>query len=528
MCTHARGKHVNCSTISVPELPTRVVFIGKRDKPPCLEAGDHRRAHYAALSHCWGGTTPVMTTTANINEYSASLPLDLPNTFQDAISVARALDIQYIWIDSLCIIQDSTEDWLREASRMARIYSNAYVTISSDAAADSSAGFLGVPSRQAPHKMTIKYTKSQSAVDQTSLGLIHIRRRGFLAEELPFHSWTTERGDSGRSKLASRGWVFQERLLSPRTLHFSRNEMAWECRSVCECECSATSLRPVRNTSVIKHFLHPRQVNSKLVESSWRNDVVPAFTQLELTFATDRLPAIAGLAEEFGKLRSGDEYLAGLWLKSIKADLLWHVTPISRGSARIPGKGTPTWSWGSVTGPVTYNLKHEVGDIGLSVLNIVPAGENSQALRISGHLLSVSLHNTWSDQDSVARPRSDINLAIICDFHGGTDKYPSNYDYYFLMFGSSKRGNGPFGLLLSSCLEPGSDEAYFQRVGYIEGYRHARRLRRWNSGGWDFEENENLLESSRDENDETAVATQIREKWVGEVLSGETKLLTLL
>lgn len=561
LCTHAKGKHKTCTQVSVPELPTRVVFIGHHETPPRLvvpEAG--QRAHYAALSHCWGGRATTMTTTHNLHQYTQSLPDELPQTFLDAMRVARALGLQYIWIDSLCIVQDSPEDWRREAPRMAQVYTNALVTISADAAPDSTTGFLDAPAREAPPRFTLQYRQSEkkstafsfgsSSSSSSSSEVVYLRQRGFLAEELPFHTWTTAPSDSGRSKLASRGWVFQERILSPRTLHFSTNEMAWECRSVCECECSATSLRTLRTRSILKHFLHPpadadpRAVNVSSIEESWRDDVVPAYTRLDLTVETDRLAAVEGLARAAGTLRRGDQYLFGLWRNSLAADLLWTVSSVGdKGSRRIAGgRCTPSWSWGSVTGSITYRTSLGTAgvDRGLS-LSVVDGSESAEGqswpvLSIEGHLVKVRVMDEWSDDHSTATPAPDITLAIVWDvlstreraneFAGATGTVGKAW-YYFLVFGSSANGNGPFGLLLHRVqTQQGPDEsevsAVYRRIGYILGYRATRRLRRWGSGGWTSESDEG------DDVPEFIRGGGTRDKWLGRVLQGEITRLKLV
>ncbi|KAF4836161.1 hypothetical protein CGCSCA4_v012355 [Colletotrichum siamense] len=99
--------------------------------------------NYVALSHCWGQHQPAKTTKATLGRYKWRLIwADLPKTFQDAITVTRALGIDFIWVDSLCIIQDDPDDWAKEASQMASIYRNAYITIAVTSAAGGEEGFL--------------------------------------------------------------------------------------------------------------------------------------------------------------------------------------------------------------------------------------------------------------------------------------------------------------------------------------------------------------------------------------------------
>ncbi|KAI8725699.1 HET domain-containing protein [Fusarium sp. LHS14.1] len=511
MCVNATGKHANCTKATAPVLPTRVIAVGDDQVPPRLVITDpDQQAYYAALSHCWGGSTPTKTITSNVEDYASSLPADLPKTFIDAIKVARVLEIPYLWIDSLCIIQDSAEDWKHEASRMAQVYANAYVTIFADAAPDSTSGFLDAPSRDATPRFNVPF-KTQDLEE----GVLHIRSRGFLAEELPYHAWTTK-GGKGRSKLSTRGWVFQERLLSPRTLHFSSNEMAWECRSVCECECSATSLRTLRTTSVIKHYLYPQSIDVSKVQASWRSDIVPAYTQLNLTFSTDRLPAIEGLANAAGKLRSDDKYVFGLWRNSIKADLMWHIPRSGRPSDRIVNGGAPTWSWASVTGEAAYNTKKLAEDSDLAILDVITGKGNPPTLLVRGHLVEVELSDSvWGNPRAYLGP--DDELAVLWDVHGLGKKFAHPF---FLVCGAD--GNGPFGLLLVAGLSADTSKQ-FRRVGYIPGYRITTRRRSWWSGGW-VSQGESVSDESVEEMSDE-MWEQANEagavEWAKEVFMGE-------
>lgn len=220
--------------------------------------------------------------------------------------------------------------------------------------------------------------------------IVHVRQRGSLAYQLPYHDffpgYPWKRNSSAsvlnslpadspqvwdpnframRSKLSTRAWAFQERLLSPRTLHFAPSEMAWECRSICSCECSATNEpRTILARSLLKGSkaldiapVDERDPHSAYnIEAAWRRDIVEEFTRLHLTRPNDRLPALAGLAARAAKSRPGDQYMAGVWRKSLAADLLWHTTS-GRASCRMARDNMPTWSWASVTGEAHYPLQ---------------------------------------------------------------------------------------------------------------------------------------------------------------------------
>ena len=183
---HRQGNHFDCAIEGESILPTRVIDVGSPDADDFKLhiSSKNERGRYVALSHCWGGSTPVMTTMANIGKFMKRIPTPLPKAFADAVAVARALGIQYLWFDSLCIIQDSREDWSNQAPHLASVYGSAYVTIAADAASNSSQGFLNHPNRQLSAPVPVTYEGI------TEENLIWVRERGALGYQLPFHDWT--------------------------------------------------------------------------------------------------------------------------------------------------------------------------------------------------------------------------------------------------------------------------------------------------------------------------------------------------
>ncbi|KKP06993.1 serine/threonine protein kinase [Trichoderma harzianum] len=112
-----------------------------------VETSDNTNDHYVALSHCWGKLKKedrFCTYARNIDALKMNIPYKaLPKTFQDAVTVTRALGVPYLWIDSLCIIQEDEKDWELEATRMEEVFSFAYCTIAASRGTSSLSGFLG-------------------------------------------------------------------------------------------------------------------------------------------------------------------------------------------------------------------------------------------------------------------------------------------------------------------------------------------------------------------------------------------------
>lgn len=208
------------------ELPTRLIDVGKDDFEP-IRLVETRPASvqvppvtgpYIALSHRWGELNPEQrfcTHEDNIEQRKTYIGYDsLPRTFQDAVRITRALRVRYLWIDSLCIIQEDPDDWATESGRMGEVFSNAYCTIAASSASSSLTGFLG-PRR--PRDVI-----QLSTPDGVPL---------YLAEAVDDF-----RADVEHSILSSRGWVLQERALSRRTIYFTSTQVYWECGKGVVCE----------------------------------------------------------------------------------------------------------------------------------------------------------------------------------------------------------------------------------------------------------------------------------------------------
>ncbi|KAH8666850.1 heterokaryon incompatibility protein-domain-containing protein [Xylariales sp. PMI_506] len=325
------SNHSLCTSQPMP-LPTRLLFID-----PTIEGGQKLRLActegqlglYAALSHCWGKSpTGIRATKDTLHSLQQAIDIDsLPKTFKDAVYVARRLGLKYLWIDSLCIIQDDLEDWTRESGRMATVFRNAHLTIAATAASDSNGGCLF--DRQPASHIEVQHSKKQSkSQDPMATTPTYVR---YPAEE---------EASLGRSPLYRRGWVLQEMVLSRRTVHFAEDQMFWHCRS------RITSEDGYLNALLATTFSN-LDTPQKAHQSWWT--WVEDYSGRELTVATDKFVALAGLTMSFP---GGRQALAGLWSDDIHFGLLWCAQSLPAAPTRDSMLRAPSWSWASINGKV--------------------------------------------------------------------------------------------------------------------------------------------------------------------------------
>ncbi|KAL1795415.1 hypothetical protein ACET3X_005639 [Alternaria dauci] len=204
-------------------IPSRLLAVGTADGSEQIKIVDNSNPieKYLAVSYRWGGTNSLLTTAETLKPFHTSIAWDLlPRTFRDAIEIARELDVGYIWIDSLCIIQDDPEDWELESAKMADIYNGAYLTIMAASASDSQGGFF-------QDRATIKNMVALPYTDADGSTELSV----FVAKGLYGYEDEVVNGP-----LFQRGWVFQERLMSKRKLIFGQNQTYWECNSIVKSE----------------------------------------------------------------------------------------------------------------------------------------------------------------------------------------------------------------------------------------------------------------------------------------------------
>lgn len=302
---------------------------------------------YLTLSYRWPQKPITVLLSSTIDDFRRGASIDgLPRTFRDAITVARHFSIRYLWIDSLCIVQDSSDDWARESVRMHEVYANSSCNIAASASNSPDGGLF----------------RSRVAKDAL-LGYIKVDFPGGSAKK--FEIWDQFYMDRlTQGPLTGRGWVFQERVLSSRVLHFCRSQIVWECFQMNKCEMfpkwspcpTEASFSPGLKT-VYAFFesksssSFPKQEEKTMsvdVYDQW-NHLVAVYSRCDLTCPDDRLIAMSGVAEMYKK-HTGDEFLAGLWKSRLIEGLNWVVvSPVARPRNHFR---VPSWSWAAVDSAV--------------------------------------------------------------------------------------------------------------------------------------------------------------------------------
>jgi hypothetical protein len=340
---------------SDPLLPTRVIDIGESDKEtPRLILSSGKRGKWAALSHRWPrDENKILRLLAkNINDMQRAISRKtIARTFQDALTVVRALGLRYLWIDSLCILQDSPLDWKEQSSRMPEIYKNAFVTIAAAATEDCLGGMLGERdwvSASRPFKLEVENEDNDGSV--------------FIDFCIDRNYKIDARTKTNNvNYLAYRAWCFQESLLSHRLLTFDRLQMSYTClrHGLSEGRQTATAVAKEYKNEFLPTFRGPL-INEDAAIRSWYK-VLADYTNRSLTFSSDKLVAISGIANVVrGFLK--DEYFAGLWRKSLPQSLLW--SPYDEEDLPNPGYRAsrpleyraPSWSWASVDSRISSFL----------------------------------------------------------------------------------------------------------------------------------------------------------------------------
>ncbi|KAH6887124.1 heterokaryon incompatibility protein-domain-containing protein [Thelonectria olida] len=337
--------------------PTRLLDLGPdNDSLPRIEEfSDHDsiQIEYAALSHAWGDDftelCPYHYLESNLEGLKQGIENGLLNaSLRDAIAVCRALDIRYLWIDSLCIVRDSVQDLTHEFGLYHKIFGHARVTIAAASAANPSTGFLCRNLESHP-AAKMKYGEGTTG---ESLVVTPVRQE----------SDRTGESDIESSLLNQHGWAMIERTLSSRIIYFCQNKLYFECRGSMQGEDDGALSLEGRISPLwprTDDTSEDKAMYNTYFHELWRSFVIKACKK-RWPSANNRLVGINNIASEMESAVE-DFYLpfAGMWYRDLPKEMLWY--PDGGERKAIADRRAPTWSWGAIDAEIGFYR----GDTGL-------------------------------------------------------------------------------------------------------------------------------------------------------------------
>ena len=370
--------------------PKRLLHLGSdpTDRPKLIETAIHaqpentgsrapigkpRKYRYATVSYCWGTDPDVLKLSdTTIDQLRVGMPLHrFPLSLRQAIKTARRLGIFYVWIDSVCILQagpGSADDWQQQAGQMKRVYANAALNIGASCSQSAKEGFFVNRETRLLEPLVLEFSpppERHPARKDAASARREYHVLDFDAFGYQFSTWPA----------GNRGWIFQERQLTRRMLHFGPQQLHWECNG----RLHANEVYPggyrapekwmsdfrvapfsIDNESGIESGTGARVMEdeTKVFNTAW-GTIATAYSRLQLTYPdTDKLVALSGVAERVARSRS-DRYVAGIFSSMLPAALMWRVTGKGGASAKSGSGGiyrAPSWSWMSRDMPIVYNM----------------------------------------------------------------------------------------------------------------------------------------------------------------------------
>ena len=338
---HCLWNHTQCNTPISPtqnnrsHLPARLISVDRTAQVRLVETDDAKALptfRYATISHRWHQNASLKLTVSSLNDMREAItPSSLLPVFRDAIELCQFLNIPFLWIDQLCILQDDAVELPFEVSQMGSVYENACLNIGAIASAE--------PDADPEDGLFFDRQEFKERFDPIA---IRIRRSDF---DKDCYGYEEPHRELNQKVLMGRGWVLQERLLSTRSVYFGE-QLQWECAELLASEYFpdgfmhrefATSWG-VRQPYKLKTMLSQSRSTLPLQEdrrlqttfNCWI-EIVRSFCKCVLSYESDCFPALSGLAKYFAQ-KLDDEYMAGLWRKDLFRQLLWyrHVDPWSK------------------------------------------------------------------------------------------------------------------------------------------------------------------------------------------------------
>ncbi|KAK4214523.1 heterokaryon incompatibility protein-domain-containing protein [Rhypophila decipiens] len=324
--------------------PDFILLVERDDIQKPNGVGEESQVQYFTLSHVWGSSRPAHLTQANYDDRRKGISLlqrspgnslyELPRCFRDAVKVARDLGGRYLWIDALCIIQDSADDWASESATMNEVYINGVCNIAACDIQDSNDSLFS----------TREYPQSGTAIIQRRKFM-----RGDSTEDVVFTvlpDWPRFIWDS--CNLYRRAWVIQERRLSRRVIHFSQFPV-WECTVR-----TATEFEEMERTSAgVETSVILLDDQNEVRKQRDQHMLLPPTLEVQSSINYEETMK-AGMAKAYWPLVGKENrYYAGIWGgKYFLLGLLWRSSKDSPRN-RLDEDGVyiaPSWSWASTTG----------------------------------------------------------------------------------------------------------------------------------------------------------------------------------
>ncbi|KAI8650019.1 HET domain-containing protein [Fusarium sp. Ph1] len=306
------------------------------------------RCPYATLSYCWGGDQPFKLIKARLTQHETHIGIKtLPGTIVDAIEVSIRLGIYYLWIDSLCIIQDDPEDVAREINKMADIYQGTTVTISAASSSCYRDGFLNTRQAHVQSKPKFKFPLTCSDGKSGTVFLL-LHQSGY-----PYRDWVPD-------PINNRSWTLQEHVLSPRILYYSSQQLHWSCKGTRASDgglsLEQTELGPF-DVTMLRFSLSRAAMASTSWELFWK-DLLSSYLSRGLTNPMDRRSAISAVGEELARVNH-TSFVAGLFESTLAHNLCWNRVRPSPIQPRPATYRAPSWSWAAVDGPIFWSEEHQ-------------------------------------------------------------------------------------------------------------------------------------------------------------------------
>ncbi|KAH9856368.1 heterokaryon incompatibility protein-domain-containing protein [Lenzites betulinus] len=452
-CLHRHGHCMSLSSGASPvKLPTRLVDCTLPERPRLVSTATlPSHCKYLALSYLWGFQQEYGTCRANISIYEVAIDLQLlPQTIQDAIRLTHTLGYLFLWVDSLCIVQDSDEDKAYEINLLDQVYRGAFLTIIAASARTAREGFLHDRYPDTSRTVALPFLcpprrhhpapETASASSQSLVGSIRITPTFTLTEgDIQLY-------DPTRDPLHKRAWLMQELLMSQRALIFTSETVQFRCRTTTQ-NIGKSFYDPCRETRLPNAvFLQEPPIPAYdseewiAVHRSWR-DIVEDYSEREVAFPHDRLVACShGIARDLHRLLNTD-YLAGLWRHTLLSDLLWFNTSATAPPCRFEYIA-PSWSWASAEGQVKMEPYVTAASDRIALSEVLRCEVESRApWHPFGEVVGGSL---------VLRTPA----LILCTIHGDTDSGGSRIQLHHAAGVSQRPGHPCTGY------EPGGEGTY--------------------------------------------------------------------